>query len=203
MQWMIARAATGFAAAVLLVAAAPVAAQHGGHGAHAPAMPTSGFRAELIRDIEQLETKYLGLADAMIGKYEWRPGEGVRSVSEVFMHIVASNFMIPIALGHEPPQAYRGADRRETVFKLTALEQITDPERVKAELRHAFMHAKHTVAGVQDSELEDTIRLFGEEYTKRAALNLLVTHMHEHLGQAIAYARINGVVPPWSASTGN
>jgi len=203
MQWTISRVATGIAAAALLVATAPAAAQHGGHGAHGPAMPTSGFRAELIRDIEQLETKYLGLADAMIGKYEWRPGEGVRSVSEVFMHVVASNFMIPIALGHQPPRAYRGADQRETMSELNALEQVTDPERVKAELRHAFMHAKHAVAGVQDSELDDTIRLFGGEVTKRAALHRLVAHMHEHLGQAIAYARINGVVPPWNARTGN
>mgnify|MGYP001470471656 CR=1 FL=1 len=204
MQRRIARAATGLAAAALLVAAAPAAAQHGGHGergAHGAAMPTSGFRAELIRDIEQLEQKYLGLADAMVGKYEWRPGEGVRSVSEVFMHVAGANFLIPIAVGHQPPKQYRGADQRETMSKLMALEQITDPERVKAELRHAFMHAKHTIAGVQDGELDDTVRLFGQDYTKRAALHLLVTHMHEHLGQAIAYARTNGVVPPWSAGT--
>jgi len=206
MQRRITRAATGLAAAALLVAAAPVVAQHGGHGqhgAHAPAMPTSGFRAELIRDIEQLEQKYLGLADAMIGKYEWRPGEGVRSVSEVFMHVAAANYLIPTAVGHEPPEQYRGADRQETMSRLMALEKITDPERVKAELRHGFMHAKHSIAGVQDSQLDETVQLFGMDMTKRAALNLLVTHMHEHLGQSIAYARINGVVPPWSAGTGN
>ena len=203
MQRTITRAATGLAAAALLVAAVPAAAQQGGHAAHGPAMPTSGFRAELIRDVEQLEQKYLGLAEAMTGKYGWRPGEGVRSVSEVFMHIAAANFMIPIALGHQPPEAYRGADQRETMSKLGALEKVTDPERVKAELQHAFMHAKHTIAGIQDSQLDETIRLFGMDMTKRAALNLLVNHMHEHLGQSIAYARTNGVVPPWSAGTGN
>lgn len=196
------RAAAGFVAAALLVAAAPAAAQQAGHDHHA-AMPTSGFRAELIRDVEQLEQKYLGLADAMIGKYEWRPGEGVRSVSEVLMHVAGASYLIPIAFGHQPPEQYRGADRRETTSKIVALEKITDPERVKAELQHSFMHAKHAIAGVQDSQLDETVRLFGMDMTKRAALNLLVTHMHEHLGQSIAYARTNGVVPPWSAGTGN
>ncbi len=203
MQRTITRAATGLAAAAFLAVAVPAAAQHGGHGTHGTAMPTSGFRAELIRDVEQLEQKYLGLADAMIGKYEWRPGEGVRSVSEVFMHVAAANFLIPIAVGHQPPEAYRGADQRETTSKLVALEQITDPERVKAELQHAFMHARHAIAGIQDDQLDETVRLFGMDMTKRAALNLLVTHMHEHLGQAIAYARTNGVVPPWSAGAGS
>lgn len=201
MQRMITRAATGLAAAALLVAAVPAAAQQGGHREHDHAMPSSGFRAELIRDVEQLEQKFLGLVDAMVGKYEWRPAEGVRSVSEVFMHVAAANFLIPIAVGHQPPQAYRGADQRETMSKLGALEKITDPERVRAELQHAFRHAKHTIAGVQDSQLDETVRLFGMDMTKRAALNLLVTHMHEHLGQSIAYARTNGVVPPWSTGT--
>src|SRR5690606_30994615 len=162
MQRTITRAATGLAAAALLVAAVPAAAQQGGHAAHSPAMPTSGFRAELIRDIDQLEQKFVGLAEAMTGKYGWRPGEGVRSVSEVFMHVAAANFMIPMALGHEPPEAYRGADQRETMGKLGALEQVTDPARVKQELQHAFMHVKHMIVGIPDDELDATVRLFGQ-----------------------------------------
>ncbi|HEY8468483.1 MAG TPA: DinB family protein [Longimicrobiales bacterium] len=192
------RVAAGLAATVL--AAAPAAAQHHGHahGEHAM-MPTSGLRAELIRDIEQLERKYLALADAMTGKYHWRPGEGVRSVSEVFMHVAGANFMIPAFAGVQPPEEYRTASQQEALAKLRALEQVTDEAKVKEALRHAFMHARHAVAAIPDEQLDDVVKMFGQDATKRSVLTALVTHMHEHLGQSIAYARTNGVVPPWSA----
>jgi len=192
------RVAAGLAATVL--AAAPAAAQHRGHahGEHAM-MPTSGLRAELIRDIEQLERKYLALADAMTGKYDWRPGGGVRSVSEVFMHVVGSNFMIPTFAGIQPQDEYRAANPQEAMAKARALEEITDEAKVKEALGHAFMHARHAVAAISDEQLDDVVKVFGQDATKRNVLTLLVAHMHEHLGQAIAYARINGVVPPWSA----
>jgi uncharacterized damage-inducible protein DinB len=193
------RAAAGLAAATIL-AAAPAAAQPGGHahGEHLT-MPTAGLRAELIRDIEQLERKYLGLADAMTGKYEWRPGEGIRSVSEVFMHVAGANFMIPTFAGVQPPEEYRTASQQEAMARLRALEQVTDEAKVKEALRHAFMHARHAVAAIPDEQLDDVVKLFGQDATKRNVITLLVAHMHEHLGQSIAYARINGVVPPWSA----
>ncbi|HEX7090566.1 MAG TPA: DinB family protein [Longimicrobiales bacterium] len=203
------RAAAAMAAATVL-AAAPAAAQHGGHahgehahGEHAHGehmtMPTAGLRAELIRDIDQLERKFLGLADAMTGKYDWRPGEGVRSVSEVFMHVAGANFMIPAFAGVQPPEQYRAASPQETMAKLRALEQVTDEATVKETLRHAFMHARHAVAAIPDEQLDDLVKMFGQDATKRNVLTTLVTHMHEHLGQSIAYARTNGVVPPWSA----
>ena len=203
MQRTITRAATGLAAAALLVAAVPAAAQQGGHAAHSPAMPTSGFRAELIRDIEQLEAEVPRAGRSHDRQVRVAAGRR-RAFGQRSVHAHRRREL------HDPdragPPAARGVPRRGPAgdhVQARRARKVTDPERVKAELQHAFMHAKHTIAGIQDSQLDETVTLFGMDLTKRAALNLLVNHMHEHLGQSIAYARTNGVVPPWSAGTGN
>ena len=182
--------------AALLIAAAPATAQD--HAGHDMAAPSTGLRAELIRDIEALEQKYVALAEAMTGHYAWRPAEGVRSVGEVFSHVAGANFMLPTMLGIEPPESMRASTMPEMMAKMQEIEAVTDEAEIQETLRHSFMHIKHAVAQVPDGELESMIKLFGADATKRAALLLVVNHMHEHLGQAIAYARSNGVVPPWS-----
>ncbi|NIP79568.1 MAG: hypothetical protein GWM90_10260 [Gemmatimonadetes bacterium] len=180
---------TLLSAALVLGLASPVIAQeeaeHEEHAEHAAA-PESGLRAELIQDVEQLEQKYMGLARAMDGHYDWRPGEGVRSVGEVFGHVANANFMIPGMAGVE-------AEMTDENF------EQADPETILEALEHSFRHAKHSIAAVPDEELDAPTKLFGQDATKRQVLQLLVTHMHEHLGQSIAYARTNGVAPPWSA----
>lgn len=181
-----------------LTGAAPAAAQHGEHAQHDVKMPASGYRAELISDVEQLESKYLGLAQAMSGKYSWRPAEGVRSVSEVYMHMAAGNFMLLTMAGIEPPETIKAGTREQMMATAREMEQTTDEAKVQELLRHAFAHVKHGIAMISDDELDAKTQLFGREATKRAVLHLVVTHMHEHLGQSIAYARTNQVTPPWS-----
>jgi uncharacterized damage-inducible protein DinB len=199
----VSRLATPLAAAFALALAVPAAAQPGqGHGP-GTAMPAAGLRAELIRDVESLERKYLGLAEAMTGKYGWRPAEGVRSVGEVFMHVAGANYMLPTMCGVEPPAAFGADDAQGAMARMQEMEKVTDEAQVHQALRDAFAHARHAIAAVPDDQLDAMTKLFGRDATKRAALSLLVTHMHEHLGQAIAYARTNGVIPPWSADGGD
>jgi uncharacterized damage-inducible protein DinB len=180
-----------------LALAAPAAAQHHDHaGGHShPDMPTAGFRAELIQDLDAVAEKYLSLLDAMTDHLSWRPGEGVRSAGEVFSHVAAGNFMLAsMAGGHLPEGMDNDAVR--------AMAAIEEPARIREALVHSFRHLSHTVAGTPDESLDDATTLFGRETTRRAALLLLATHAHEHLGQAIAYARTNGVTPPWSVAAG-
>jgi uncharacterized damage-inducible protein DinB len=181
------------AAALTIVLAGPLEARQ--HAHHSMEVPETGLRAEFIRDVDQLERKYLGLAEAMAGRYDWRPGEGVRSVSEVLMHVAAANFMIPTTIGIDPPPPERlpAADMR-------AMEAVSDQAEVKAALEHSFRHLRHAIARTPDEALDDAVMLFGRSATKRGTLLLIVTHMHEHLGQLVAYARTNGVTPPWSAA---
>lgn len=169
------------------------------HEAHASAAPSEGLRAELSADIDVLEGKYTALEEATREHYGWRPAEGVRSVSEVFMHVAAANFMIPAIAGVEPPSEYAAADMQVAMARMQELEAITDPEEVHDRLTHSFEHVRHAISSLPEEEMEAEVDLFGQPATKRAVLILTVTHMHEHLGQAVAYARTNGVVPPWSA----
>lgn len=169
------------------------------HVAHASSAPSEGLRAELSADIDVLERKYTALEEATREHYGWRPAEGVRSVSEVYMHVAAANFMIPGIAGVEPPSEYAASDMQAAMARMRELETITDPEEVRERLTHSFQHVRDAIAGLPEEEMEAEVDLFGQPATKRAVLILTVTHMHEHLGQAVAYARTNGVVPPWSA----
>lgn len=152
--------------------------------------PTSGIRAELLADLDTLEKKLVSLAEAMPEeKYTWRPAEGVRSVSEVYMHIAGANFFFPRLVGVEPPA---GATR--------GLEKITEKTKVVETLKRSLHHVRQAIVNTPDADLDKPVKMFGRDTTVRAVLIALITHMHEHLGQSIAYARMNGVVPPWTAA---
>lgn len=155
------------------------------------AAPTSGLRAELVKQCNDLEKKFLDLAQAVPQeKYSWRPGEGVRSVSEVYMHVVGANYFFPSFVGVKSP-AGLSRDMEKTV---------TEKAKVVEMLKKSFEHLRRAILSKADSDLDSPAKLFGQETTVRDVLLTTVTHMHEHLGQSIAYARMNGVVPPWSAA---
>lgn len=153
-----------------------------------PAVPRSGFRAELLADLDGVQKKYLDLADAIPPRrYSWRPSQGVRSISEVYMHVAGSNYLLTTFLGVKPP-----ADIPKD------FEQITAKQRVIAELQRSFEHLRGVILATSDADLDKQVRLYGEPATERAVLMTIENHLHEHLGQSIAYARMNGIVPPWS-----
>jgi hypothetical protein len=121
----------------------------------------------------------------MTGKYDWRPGQGVRSVGEVFNLIVGENKMLTGLLTGAPNSGGRG-------------NPIADPAELQDALRSSYAALKQAVAGLSDSDLKTPIKIFGRDTTKQGAAMLLIFDQHEHLGQSIAYARSNSVVPPWS-----
>jgi uncharacterized damage-inducible protein DinB len=155
-----------------------------------PPAPKSGFRAEFLRDLDEVQKKIVDLAEAVpADKYDWRPAPGVRSISEVYMHIAGGNYVLASFVGLKPP----GYDTR-------SLETITDKPRVLDELKKSFANLRAAALSASDADLDKTVKMFGNDVTERAAFLNALTHLHEHLGQSIAYARVNGVVPPW---TGN
>jgi uncharacterized damage-inducible protein DinB len=150
--------------------------------------PKSGFRAEFLRDLDGVQRKIVDLASAVpADKYSWRPAPGVRSISEVYMHIAGGNYLLASFTGMKPP----GYDTR-------SLEKITEKDRVLVELKKSFDHLRTAALNATDSDLDKSINMFGNDTTERAAFLTALNHLHEHLGQSIAYARMNGVVPPWS-----
>ena len=176
-------------AGLFLVAAvglpAQVAAQKSGSLAH---------QRDLQSDVATPEGKYVSLAEAMpAATWDWRPMEGVRSVGELFCHVAGANYGIP---------GFFGVDQPADAGEIEALCAETDPARSREgaieALRRSFAFAREAVVAVPYESLGAATKLFGRDTTNRAAMLLYVTHMHEHLGQAVAYARSNGVVPPWS-----
>ena len=165
------------------------------------ARPTSGLRAELLTDVDGAHRKFSQLATAMSGKYTWRPADKVRSFSEVMQHVSGENYALPVVLGVKAPPGFAASTMQEAFGSAAEMEKITDEAAVKAEIDKSFAHLKQAIASLSDAELNKPVEIFGQKTTGRGFLVLIVTHMHEHLGQVIAYARMAGVVPPWSASS--
>lgn len=161
----------------------------------ADAPSATGVRKDLIGQMADAEQKLVALAEAMpADKYGWRPAAGVRSVSEVFMHMVGANYMLP---------GIAGVKRKPDVTMSRDMEtKVVDKAQVVDMLRKSFAFTKQSMLDVPDDQLDTAADLFGTPSTNRGVLVLMTTHAHEHLGQAIAYARMNGIVPPWSRRTG-
>ena len=151
----------------------------------APKAP-QGFRAEFLANLDEVQDKIMTLAEATpADKFAWRPAPGVRSVSEVYMHVAGGNYFLATFLGAKAPKA--NGDLEMTVTKKAD---------VIAELKRSIDHVRAAANGATD--LEKPVKLFGNQTTHRGVLVTILSHLHEHLGQSVAYARINGVVPPWS-----
>lgn len=152
----------------------------------------------LARDLEQVEEKMVSLAEAIpASSYDWRPAEGVRSVSEVLVHVAADNWFFPTAVGVPAPEATGIlADDYPSIQEYEA--RTMTPDEAVAAMRESFRHLEEAMAAVDDAGLHEPMEFFGQEYTPLQLWVLATTHVHEHLGQLIAYARTNGVVPPWS-----
>src|SRR6516225_8057530 len=150
----------------------------------AQSQPT-GFQATLVNDAGTLSDKFTGLARVMSGRYDWRPAPGVRSVADVFNLIIKENGLLAGVLSGAPNSAAPPAP-------------ITDPEQVQEGLRASYVSLREAITGLSDDDLLTTVKLFGREWRKQDAVLYVLEDQHEHLGQSIAYARSNGVVPPWS-----
>ena len=151
----------------------------------------ASLKAAYIGDLEVMRDKFLGLADAFSAdQYTWRPMEGVRSVSEVLMLIAGEGYAFaPVALG---------AETSMTFPEVQALAEITDKAEVIDQLTKGFSYAMEQLAGVDPATLGGTQMVFGQERTTAQVVLAVAGDMHEHLGQLIAYARTNEIVPPWS-----
>jgi uncharacterized damage-inducible protein DinB len=156
----------------------------------APAQaPAKGFRGAFLAQQAGVEKELVALAEATPAeKFSWRPAEGVRSVSEVYMHLAGANYMLPSFAGVKVPEGI-SRDMEKTV---------TEKAAVIDALKKSFAHLRAAVEATPDADLDKPLRFFGMDSTVLGLYVLIANHEHEHLGQSIAYARMNGIVPPWS-----
>ncbi len=154
------------------------------------AAPVSGFRAEFLKELDITERYYTSLAESIpADKYSWRPGEGARSFSELFLHVAGVSMEFPALVG---TPALAGFKYEGFETSMTAKADV-----VKA-LKQSFVHIRQAVANVSDADGDKAIKWFGRPNTVRGFFLFMTRHMAEHLGQSIAYARINGIVPQWT-----
>jgi len=122
-------------------------------------------------------------------KYSWRPGEGVRSVSEVIMHIALANFYLLSVTGPKLPPDMKSENMEKT---------ITAKPEVIAWLKRSLEAVKTAHAAVKAADLQRRVQVNGRDATVDGMYLRIIVHANEHMGQLVAYARMNGIVPPWS-----
>jgi len=146
---------------------------------------SAGIQAAFEKDAGTLSDKFTGLARVMSGKYDWKPAQGVRSVADVFNLIVKENGLLAGVLSGTSNTEAKPAP-------------ITDPQKLQEALKASYVNLQKAITGLSDKDLQTPVKIFGRDMTKLGSVMLILEDQHEHLGQSIAYARSNGVVPPLS-----
>lgn len=148
------------------------------------------IRGELLGHFNASIGKVIALAEATPqDRYGWRPDAETMTVGRVYAHIARYNYYYPqSSLGSAPPAWVR----------LDTLEAMRDKAQIVQLLRQSADHVRRVVTEMPAEQLEASTMLYGRSVPRWAVMLQLVAHMNEHLGQSIAYARSNGVVPPWS-----
>lgn len=151
----------------------------------------AAVKAAFIADLEVMRGKFVGLAEAFpADKMTYRPMEGVRSVAEVLALAASEGYsFVPTNFGGKA-----GATREE----MAALRTSTDKAALIAALNKAFAHAKSELEAVDPATLTGKRAVMGQQRSVVETALMIGGDLHEHLGQLIAYARANRVVPPWS-----
>jgi len=159
-------------------------------------VPAVQASAEVLRPLKELEAKVLGLARAVPAeKYGWRPSPGVRSFGEVMVHIANGNRLL-LHMTQEPERAEVEKEIKENAALET--KGLGKEEILKA-LEKSFADVREALGPMSSGALGRDVQLFGEATTQRGIFIAIDNHVAEHLGQAIGYARMNGIAPPWSA----
>jgi uncharacterized damage-inducible protein DinB len=132
----------------------------------------------------------IALAEATpADKFAWRPAPGVRSMSEVYMHIALANFYLLSVTGPPMPPDMKSNDMEKTV---------TSKADVIAFLKRSLDAVKVARARLKPGDLERKVKIEGRDATVDGMYLRIIIHDNEHMGQLIGYARMNGIVPPWS-----
>jgi hypothetical protein len=154
----------------------------------------AAWRQVQQRDIEGLRKKFMALAKAVpADKLAWRPMEGTRSFREVFAHVAAEGNTETAMFGRPlPAGSLADFDAEEA-----RLKQLPDAELI-AVMDRSMQSLSATLGGLSLAKINSPIRYYGESTLPRVAATYTLNDLHEHLGQLVAYARMNTIVPPWS-----
>jgi uncharacterized damage-inducible protein DinB len=162
--------------------------------ASAPALraqdPLDGVWQGYDGEWRHVSAQLIALAEATPEKnFAWRPAPGVRSTSEVYMHIVDANFYLLSITGPKMPDD----------LKEDAAKTVTSKAEVVRWLKRSLEAVKQAHLKETPEHLARKVRIEGRDSTEDWMYLRIIVHANEHMGQLVAYARMTGVVPPWSA----
>jgi uncharacterized damage-inducible protein DinB len=153
--------------------------------------PGYDLKAQAVLDLQQLQQKYTTLAQAIPQeKYSWRPAERVRSINELFLHVAGAGFYFPTLKGTPAAPGFTPKDFEKST---------TEKTKIIEWLNKSFTYAIASVESMSNAQFAALLPKLGPQANEGDVVYLMVVHAHEHLGQAIAYSRSVGVVPPWTA----
>jgi len=121
-------------------------------------------------------------------KFSWRPAPGVRSTSEVYMHIVTANYYLLSVTGPKMPADLK--DEMETT--------VTSKAEVITWLKRSLDAVKEAHLAETSQDLLRKVHIADRDATVDGIYLRIIVHANEHMGQLVAYARMTGIVPPWS-----
>ena len=157
---------------------------------HTP--PSYDMKPQSLLDLEAMQKKFVDLANALpAGKLEWRPSPDSRSFAEVFLHVSGERYQILALMGAQVPAGFDGKNFEKST---------TDQTRIVEELNKSWEFTKQAINGMTNADFAKPLPKLGPDANAGDVIYLLVTDAHEHLGQSIAYARQNGIVPPWTVA---
>jgi len=153
--------------------------------------PSYDMKPQALLDLQDMHKKMVGLATAIPAeKYSWRPEAGVRTVSELFLHVTAANYNIPAMISGSTQVAAFKAEGFET--------STTDKAKIIEQLNQSFSNAEAAIQSMSNADFAKPEKKLGPDANDGDVIYLMIVHNHEHLGQTVAYARLNGITPPWT-----
>ncbi len=169
----------------------------GGMALHAQVDPLEGLWQGYDGEWGHVSRQLVALAEAIpADKYAWRPAPGVRSTSEVLMHIALANFYLLSVTGPKMPAELNSP-------KAVNMEKtVTNKAEVINWLKRSLEAVKQAHASVTPADLQRKVKIEDRDATVEGMYLRILVHDNEHMGQLVAYARMNGIVPPWSRGNG-
>ena len=178
-----------FLACILNAGAVAMHAQPSDKSADSTA-PSYDMKAQALLDLEAVNKKCVDLAEALPSdKLTWRPSPDTRSFAEVFLHVAGERYAILSMLGANPPAGFKAREYEKST---------TDKDRIVEDLNQSWDFMNKTINGMTNADFAKLLPKLGPQANEGDVVYILVADAHEHLGQLIAYARQNGVVPPWT-----
>lgn len=152
--------------------------------------PSYDMKAQALVDLQAVNKKCVDLAEALpTDKLTWRPSPGTRSFAEVFLHVAGERYGILSMMGAKPPEGFKASEFEKST---------TEKARIVEELNQSWEFASKTINGMSNADFAKLLPKLGPQANEGDVIYILVSDAHEHLGQLVAYARQNGIVPPWT-----